>query len=75
MYILTLQTISFDQSSDRHCGINDYIEEGDIITFKVALGVSPVFNCVAKGESRSRSAVTPSVCLPVRPEILSSQLL
>ena len=33
------------------------------------------FTCVAEGESRSRSAVTPSVCLSVRPKILSSQLL
>ena len=33
------------------------------------------FTCVAKGESRSRSAATPSVCLSVRPKILSSQLL
>ena len=35
----------------------------------------PVFTCVAEGESRSRSAVTPSVCPSVRPKILSSQLL
>ena len=38
-----------------------------------------VFTCVAKGESRFRSAVAPSVCLSVRlsvrPKILSSQLL
>ena len=31
-------------------------------------GRSPhIFTCVAEGESRSRSAVTPSVCLSVRP--------
>ena len=34
-----------------------------------------IFTCVAKGESRSRSAVTPSVCPSVRTKILSSQLL
>ena len=38
-----------------------------------------IFTCVAKGESRSRSAVTPSVCSSGRPagrpKILSSQLL
>ena len=33
------------------------------------------FTCVAEGESRSRSAVTPSICPSVRPKILSSQLL
>ena len=45
--------------------------------------VIEVFTCVAEGESRSRSAVTPSVhpsvcpsvCPSVRPKILSSQLL
>ena len=36
---------------------------------------SVIFTCVAEGESRSRSAVTPSVCPSVRPKILSSQLL
>ena len=40
---------------------------------------SVIFFCVAKGESRSRSAVTPSVrpsvCPSVLPKILSSQLL
>ena len=38
-----------------------------------------ILTCVAKGESRSRSRVTPSVCqsicLSVHPKILSSQLL
>ena len=38
-----------------------------------------IFTCVAKGESRSRSAVTPSLCPSfcpsVRPKILSSQLI
>ena len=34
-----------------------------------------IFTCVAKGESRSRSAVTPSVCPSVRPKILSSHVL
>ena len=38
-----------------------------------------VFTCVAEGESRSRSAVTPSICRSVCPsvlhKILSSQLL
>ena len=38
-----------------------------------------IFTCAAEGESRSRSAVTPSVCPPVcpsvHPKILSSQLL
>ena len=42
-----------------------------------------IFTCVAEGESRSRSALTPSVCPSVRssvcpsvrPKILSSQLL
>ena len=33
------------------------------------------FTCVTKGESRSRSSVTTSVCPSVRPKILSLQLL
>ena len=37
--------------------------------------MATIFTCVAEGESRSRSAVTPSVCPFVRPKILSSQLL
>ena len=48
------------------------------IAFSLAWKFS-IFTCVAEGESRSRSAVTPSVCPPVcssvRPKILSSQLL
>ena len=36
---------------------------------------SVFITCIAKGESRSRSAVTPSVRLSVHPKILSSQLL
>ena len=43
------------------------------VIYKCHIQVS--FTCVANGESRSRSAVTPSVCPSVRPKILSSQLL
>ena len=34
-----------------------------------------IFTCVAEGESRSRSAVTPSVCLSVRLSVRPSQNL
>ena len=50
------------------------IELSDYRAVELAIG-SPIFTCVAKGESRSRSLVTPSVCSSVHPKILSSQLL
>ena len=43
----------------------------NLCTAKTCEQVEMIFTCVTKGESRSRSAVTPSVC----PKILSSQLL
>ena len=56
-----------------------------VLIWKISLYFLPfyyllvIFTCVAEGERRSRSAVTPSVCpsiFPsVRPKILSSQLL
>ena len=41
----------------------------------IAVRVCYIVICVAEGESRSRSAVTPSVCTSVCPKFLSSQLL
>ena len=36
------------------------------------MGENIIFTCVAKGESRSRSQVTPSVCPSVRPTVPKS---
>ena len=42
---------------------------GSVYILKLA---QEFFTCVAKGDSRSRSAVTPSVCLSVRPSVPKS---
>ena len=62
--------------------INGHTMGGHVIITPVTSIVElslPIFTCIAEGESRCRSAVTPSVrpsvCLSVCPKILSLQLL
>ena len=55
--------------------MNWYLQQLSIFMFFCCFPQSMFFTCSAKGESRSSSAVTPSVCPSVRPKILSSQLL
>lgn len=60
MFILTFQTNSFDQSDDRHCGINDYIdyiEMGDIITFKTERKITQNANLNCTSESLIHCAI------------------
>ena len=76
--ILTSQVLTCMLSST----LIDEREQSDTWLVKMCLQLNfknvpccAIFTCVAKGESRSRSLVTPSVCSSVRPKILSSQLL
>ena len=58
-YIL-LGPIHFIQPHATSCGGYNVFDPS--VSQSVSQSVSPVFTCVAKGESRSRSVVTPSVC-------------
>ncbi|XP_078315533.1 uncharacterized protein LOC144619951 isoform X2 [Crassostrea virginica] len=72
-WILCISALHFNENRQRHQATKKDTE------VRWQISYAKVFTCVAKGESRSRSAVTPSVCPSVcpsvRPKILSSQLL